>query len=42
MFETNFVDKNQQTHFVIMVEPSILQYRLQKDQQMLKEVVDFY
>jgi hypothetical protein len=24
-----------------MVEPSILQYRLQKDQQMLKEVVDF-
>jgi hypothetical protein len=23
-----------------MVEPSILQYRLQKDQQMLKEVVD--
>jgi hypothetical protein len=25
-----------------MVEPSILQYRLQKDQQMLKEVVDFF
>jgi hypothetical protein len=24
-----------------MIEPSILQYRLQKDQQMLKEVVDF-
>jgi hypothetical protein len=26
---------------ILMVEPSILQYRLQKDQQMLKEVVDF-
>jgi hypothetical protein len=25
---------------ILMVEPSILQYRLQKDQQMLKEVVD--
>jgi hypothetical protein len=24
----------------LMFEPSILQYRLQKDQQMLKEVVD--
>jgi hypothetical protein len=27
---------------VLMVEPTILQYRLQKDQPMLKEVVDFY
>jgi hypothetical protein len=27
--------------YVLMVEPSILQYRLQKDQQLLKEVVDF-
>jgi hypothetical protein len=25
-----------------MVEPNILQYRLQKDQQMLKELVDFF
>jgi hypothetical protein len=25
-----------------MVEPSVLQYRLQKDQQMLKEVVNFF
>jgi hypothetical protein len=25
-----------------MVEPSILQYRFQKDQQILKDVVDFF
>jgi hypothetical protein len=28
-------------HAFLMVEPSILQYRLQKDQQMLKEVVNY-
>jgi hypothetical protein len=27
---------------ILMAEPTILQYRLQKHQQMLKEVVDFY
>jgi hypothetical protein len=27
---------------ILVVEPTILQYRLQKDQQMLKEAVDFF
>jgi hypothetical protein len=34
------INKHKQDLVILTVEPTILQYRLQKDQQILKEAVD--